>query len=132
MGYRTLLKKYIRHLEIVAGDNFVEIETREPLLTPRDLGELKTLAAEIQRESRNGRGEQSMFNYNYRLRLLINRYALEASDVADIMDVEEATVRRWHTTPRSDQYLAMTEQEFSEFERRLAHHLESEVRNAGR
>ena len=25
MGYRELLKKYIRHLELHAGDNFIEV-----------------------------------------------------------------------------------------------------------
>jgi hypothetical protein len=49
MGYRELLKRYIRHLELVAGDNFIEQEGREPVLNERDLGELRLLMAEIHR-----------------------------------------------------------------------------------
>ena len=50
MGYRALLKQYIRHLMWVTGDH--HILTAEPggMLGRRDVAELKLLAAEIGRE----------------------------------------------------------------------------------
>jgi len=50
MGYRALLKQYIRHLMRVTGDH--HILTAEPggVLGRRDVAELRLLAAEIGRE----------------------------------------------------------------------------------
>jgi len=127
MGYRELLKKYIRHLEIYAGDNFIEAPNREPLLTKRDLGELRAIAAEITREDWSGRAVDRVENYNYRLRVLMNRYTLTVPDAAALIGVDAETVRRWRMGPRSDRYLAMSERQFSEFENALDRWLNSEA-----
>ena len=84
MGYRELLKKYILHLELTAGDHFIEAENRQAVLTQRDVGELRTLASEISRD--NFRGEQAgrVANYNHRLRVLMNRRTLAAEQVAEL------------------------------------------------
>jgi hypothetical protein len=50
MGYRALLKNYIRHLVRVAGDHYIGAETEDGPLTRRDLAELRLLAAEVERE----------------------------------------------------------------------------------
>lgn len=49
MGYRALLKKYMRHVELIAGENYVDREAGESVLSNRDLGELRTLQAELRR-----------------------------------------------------------------------------------
>lgn len=126
MGYRELLKKYIRHLEIYSGDNYIEVPNKEPWLSQRDLGELRTLAAEIAREQWNGKEADRAANFNHRLRVLMNRYALTTTDVAVLMGFEPETVRRWRLGPRSDRYLAMTEQQFSDFQKALNRWLEME------
>lgn len=126
MGYRELLKKYIRHLEIYAGDNYIEAPNRERLLTKRDLGELRALAAEITRDDWSGRDVDRVENYNYRLRVLMNRYALTVSDAAALIGVDTETVRRWRMGPRSDRYLAMSERQFSDFAKALDRWLSSE------
>ena len=61
MGYRRLLKRYIRHLELVAGDNFIEQQGVDAVLEKRDLGELRSLAAEVRREAHeaNSKRERS-------------------------------------------------------------------------
>jgi len=50
MGYRALLKNYIRHLVHVAGDHYIGAEGGDGPLTRRDLAELRLLAAEVERE----------------------------------------------------------------------------------
>lgn len=125
MGYRELLKSYIRHLELVAGENFIEREASEPILNKRDLGELRTLAAEIQRDAYRGAEVGRVENYNYRLRVLMNRHALTACQVAELADVSKPLVGRWRTSPASERYLSMTEAEFSSFESALNHWLET-------
>lgn len=125
MGYRELLKSYIRHLELVAGDNFIELENSEPVLSKRDLGELRTLAAEIHRDAFRGAELGRVDNYNYRLRVLMNRHALSADQVAELSGTPRSVVRRWRTNPASDRYLPMTEGEFSRFEAALTHWLET-------
>jgi hypothetical protein len=50
MGYRALLKQYIRHLLKVAGDHHIHIAEASSILSRRDVAELKLLAAEIDRE----------------------------------------------------------------------------------
>lgn len=125
MGYRELLKTYIRHLELVAGDNFIEHPTREPVLSRRDLGELRTLAAEIHRDFYRGAEVARIENYNFRLRVLMNRHGLPADQVADIARVPPEIVRRWRTNPDSERYLPMTEADFTRFEAALNHWLET-------
>jgi hypothetical protein len=125
MGYRELLKNYIRHLELVAGDNFIEQDTNEPILGKRDLGELRTLAAEIHRDAYRAAEVARVENYNYRLRVLMNRHALTADQVADLTGVARQQVRAWRTNPDSDRYRAMSEDEFSRFESALNDWLET-------
>ncbi len=125
MGYRELLKNYIRHLELVAGDNFIEHDTNEPVLGKRDLGELRTLAAEIHREAYRAAEVSRVENYNYRLRVLMNRHALTADQVADLTGVARHQVRAWRTNPDSDRYRVMSEEEFARFESALNEWLET-------
>jgi len=126
MGYRELLKKYMRHLELAAGDNFIEMPCAESVLNKRDLGELRTLSAEITRDAYLGEELDRIENYNYRLRVLMNRYALTVDQVAELLDARPARVRAWRTNPNSPRYQAMTESEFTAFEAALTVWLESE------
>ena len=52
MGYRVLLKNYMRLLESHTGSNFIETLASEPEspLPERDVRELRAIAAEIYRE----------------------------------------------------------------------------------
>jgi hypothetical protein len=124
MGYRELLKHYIRHLELVAGDNFIEAANCEPVLRKRDLGELRALADEIARDAYRGNDLRRVENYNYRLRVLINRHALGVAQVAELSDAPADQVRRWRTNPASENYRPMSEAEFARFERALNQWLE--------
>lgn len=126
MGYRELLKNYIRHLELVAGDNFIDTETSEPVLGRRDLGELRALSAEICRDAYTGDDLGRIANFNYRLRVMINRHALTVAQVAELVEVPAATVRRWRTNPGSENYQVMTEREFARFETALRRWLEED------
>jgi hypothetical protein len=125
MGYRALLKRYIRHLELVAGDSYIEAPAREPVLTLRDLGELRTLSAEVSRDAFQASDVSTIENYNHRLRVLMNRYALTVKQVGEMCGVEPDQARCWRTNPRSDRYRAMTEAEFATFEQALARWLEN-------
>lgn len=125
MGYRALLKKYIRHLEIVAGDNYIESAVNEPVLSKREMGELRTLSAEINRDAFQAAEVSRVENYNYRLRVLMNRYALTPDKVAELCGTKPASVRRWRTSPASDRYQSMTETEFTRFEAALTKWLET-------
>ena len=121
MGYRELLKKYVRFLEVNVGDNYIEAVpgAAEPILSDRDLGELRTIAAEIFRESHAEPERARVENCNYRLRILLNRYGISVEQAASIASVDSATIRRWRTHPRSRRYLAMSADEFAAFEARL-------------
>jgi len=125
MGYRALLKKYIRHLEIVAGDNYIESPVNEPVLSKREMGELRTLSAEINRDAFQAAEVSRVENYNYRLRVLMNRYALTPDKVAELCGTNPVVVRRWRTSPASDRYQSMTETEFARFEEALTKWLET-------
>ncbi|MDA1075733.1 MAG: hypothetical protein O3A63_13370 [Proteobacteria bacterium] len=126
MGYRQLLKNYIRHLELVAGDNYIEGYAAEKILTPREISELKTIASEIFREAHLPDGSDKAANYNYRLRLLMNRYALRVEDVACLMNIDAQRVRFWRTSPGSNQYVQMSLHEFDTFDAALTRWLEKD------
>jgi hypothetical protein len=89
------------------------------------LGELRTLAAEIHRDSHRGAEVSRVANCNYRLRVLTNRHALSARRVAELAGVTEARVRSWRTNPASVGYRAMSEIEYARFEAALNHWLET-------
>jgi len=50
MGYRSLLKRYIRHLMVVAGDHYIDQHDDRGVLSRREVAELSQLAAEVERE----------------------------------------------------------------------------------
>lgn len=50
MGYRALLKNYIRHLLHTAGEHYIGANAEGGPLTRRDVAELRLLAAEVERE----------------------------------------------------------------------------------
>lgn len=50
VGYRALLKRYLRHLNQVQGDNYLGVGFTRDALTRRDRQELLVLAAEVDRE----------------------------------------------------------------------------------
>jgi len=50
MGYRTLLKRYIRHLRRMAGDHYIGVSGDDETLSKRERAELQLLAAEVERE----------------------------------------------------------------------------------
>jgi len=50
MGYRALLKNYIRHLLRAAGDHYLDSAGDLGALSKRDMAELRLLAAEVERE----------------------------------------------------------------------------------
>jgi len=51
MGYRVLLKRYMKQLRIELGNDYVETFAQSDALSKRDLGELRTLSAELTRET---------------------------------------------------------------------------------
>jgi hypothetical protein len=126
MGYRELLKKYIRFLEMTAGDNYIELipGARERILSDRDLGELRTIAAEIFREAHGDPQRARVDNANYRFRMALNRYGISVSRAAALAGVDEERVRGWRTHPRSRRYLEMSSAEYARFETALEAWLE--------
>lgn len=53
MGYRSLLKIYMSYVEDVVGSNLVELAELTETFSQRELGELRTIAAETHREAFN-------------------------------------------------------------------------------
>jgi hypothetical protein len=121
MGYRELLKKYVRFLEMHAGDNFIEAipYVADGELAGRDLAELRTVAGEIHRDSRSADDVAEGPNFNHRLRLLCTCYELSALQAAGFARVDIEKLRRWRKSPRSTSYLRMDQAEFARFERSL-------------
>ena len=60
MGYRTLLAEYMRHVEDVVGTNLVEIAALTNSVSARDLGELRTIAAQMRRDSHEDDSEKNL------------------------------------------------------------------------
>ena len=50
MGYRALLKNYLRHLLRVAGGVYLDEVFEDEALSKRDIAELRMLTAEVERE----------------------------------------------------------------------------------
>jgi len=125
MGYRELLKKYILHLQLTAGDNFIDAVNPESVLNSRDLGELNALAAELNRGAYNPAERTRAENYNSRLRVLMNQHALSPAQLAQLVGIEVDLVKRWRTSPDSDRYVPVTEIDFLQIQRAVERWLET-------
>lgn len=55
MGYRALLKNYIRQVMRLCGDHHIEALAQAKALGKRELAELRLLAAEAEREDQRER-----------------------------------------------------------------------------
>jgi len=117
MGYRELLKHYIRYLELHTGDNYIESIPSSPdtRLSDRDVGELRAIAAEIFREANVAPNRPVVPNFNARFRLLLNHADISVALAADIAGVSEDQIRGWRSQPRSPRYRPMTEDQFERF-----------------
>ena len=125
MGYRELLKKYMLHLQLTAGDHYIDSANPEPVLNDRDLGELRALAAEINRGAYDAEERTRLENCNARLRVLMNQHALTPERLAEISGVEQEVIRRWRISPQAASYVPMSEEEFLMIQRALERWLES-------
>ena len=76
MGYRRLLKDYIRHVEAHTGAHLVDLAQHTPDFTARDVGELQALAAEIRRESYD---DEIVIDYDRLLVTTLAHYGLTLS-----------------------------------------------------
>jgi hypothetical protein len=122
MGYRELLKKYIRFVEEQAGDHFIDSigYSLESRFSNRELGELRTILNDLSRDaSDKPTSYGAMPSCNYRLRLLSICYGLTLQQAADLSGVDTQTVRRWRANPRSRHFIRMDEAEFERFEHSL-------------
>ena len=123
MGYRELLKKYIRFVEAQAGDHFIDSIGYgvEPLLfSNREHGELRAILRELTRVSDDeAAGDKRTPNFNYRLRLLSTCYGITLQQAAEMSGADPSTVRRWRANPRSNHFMEMQEVDFERFEHSL-------------
>ena len=81
MGYRTLLASYMHHVEGILGTNLVEVAAMTSAVNERDLGELRSIAAQLRRESFE-RGTDNDFNRV--VHQLLAEHALSLEDLAQI------------------------------------------------
>lgn len=126
MGYRELLKKYIRFVEEHAGDHFIDSigYSLDSPFSNRELGELRAISNDLSRDSNDEPVRYgAMPNCNYRLRLLSICYGLTLQQAAELSGVDPQTVRRWRANPRSRHFIRMHEAEFERFEHSLFDHL---------
>jgi hypothetical protein len=59
MGYRALLKQYMAQLKALYGNDFVEVLAQSGRMSKREVGELRTIAAELQREAIRKRSSEN-------------------------------------------------------------------------
>ena len=130
MGYRELLKKYIRFVESQAGDDFIDTAgyVVDGPFSDRELGELKALAVD---RATDGAAEYARLReFSYRFRLLCISFDLTLQQAAEMAGVDATVVRHWRANPLSPSYVAMQEAEFARFERSLVDWLTQRHRDA--
>jgi len=88
MGYRRLLKDYMRHIESAIGSDFVELASLTNALGKREIGELRTLAAELRRESFTSTPSNS---YNHLVHELLAEGRITLDQLDSIEGIEPAT-----------------------------------------
>lgn len=85
MGYRTLLKEYIAHIHQVTGSDLVELGALTNAFDKRSLGELRSIRAELKRESYSSRDTG---NANHLVYELLASGQLTIEDLASIVGLD--------------------------------------------
>jgi hypothetical protein len=119
MGYRELLKKYLRFVESQAGEDFIDAVAYavDGPFSERELGELRALTVE---RATDGDGQYARQRaYSYRFRLLCLAFDLTLEQASGLAAVHVTRVRHWRANPLSAYYVAMEQTEFDRFERAL-------------
>ena len=101
MGYRELLKKYIRFVESQVGDDFIDAVgyVADGPFSDRELGELKALTVD---RATDGAAEYArMLAFSYRFRLLCISFDLTLEQAAEMAGVDATVVRHWRANPLS-------------------------------
>lgn len=88
MGYRKLLKDYMSHIGAVLGSDLVELAALTQALSRRELGELRTIAAELKRE---GYTDGEPQNYDPVVRSLIETGEISLQDIARAEKFEDVS-----------------------------------------
>lgn len=111
MGYRELLKRYMCFVESsCGGDNLVErlANMEEPPITRRDIGELRSLAAEIGRERQPPLAE----TYNQRFEELLAAEHLDVTKAALVSGRDPRVLKRYLAPSNAKRHLKLPEREF--------------------
>lgn len=87
MGYRRLLKDYMRHIETTIGSDVVELASLTSALGKRDIGELRAIAAELRRESYTSTPNS---NYNHLVRKLLQQGRINLEQLSNIEGIDPA------------------------------------------
>ena len=81
MGYRNLLAVYMRHVEGVLGTNLIEVAAMTSAVSERELGELRSIAAQLRRESFD---VEATPNFNHVVRSLLSDQSVTLEKLAQI------------------------------------------------
>ncbi|MEM7003579.1 MAG: hypothetical protein AAF529_22525 [Pseudomonadota bacterium] len=96
MGYRKLLKDYIAHVHQVTGADLVEVGVLTNAFDKRSLGELRTIIAELKRESFGGPDagldKGLAANANHLLYDLLSSRDLHIDELASISGMQPNTI----------------------------------------
>lgn len=87
MGYRRLVKEYLRHVKMVLGTDLIEIAALTSALDKREIGELRAIAAELQRESFSQAGENP---YAAAVGQMLAQGQIDLTDLARVEGVDVA------------------------------------------
>ncbi len=85
MGYRRLLKSYMHHVNAVLGTDLVELAAMTNALHKRDVGELRTVAAELKRASFD---ESAGATYDHVVREMLQAGQIRVEQLAAIEGLE--------------------------------------------
>ena len=85
MGYRKLLKKYIAHVDALVGNDLIEVAALTNAMNKRDLGELRTLAAELQRDSFANKATNE---YHVIIRSMVSSGTVNLEDLGRVKGIE--------------------------------------------
>lgn len=121
MSYRSLLKKYIQHVEMLSGKPWLHQQEKGPL-SRRDLIELRMLHEELQKEPASGDSASQDFNaITVHLCAMLD---LDAAGLAEQLAWPEHIVKSWLLDPDHPSHKAMTVRDFQHL--KLCLHLRDE------
>ena len=114
MGYRKLLKQYMKHVNRQSGDSWLRNDSSTDL-SERDVNELRAIWAAVHRDTEFA----ELGSFNQRAAATTEAYQLNTASLAKMLGWKQEIVAQWFLPESDPSFRAMTPRDYGHFRNSL-------------